>query len=232
MNLRVFETVADLVQEAAAAIVQRVTTIETSIAIALSGGSTPKPLYELLARSPCREVLAEREITWVVMDERCVPHDDPQSNAGMIEKTLFASGMSPRHQFLRFRTELNDPARTAEEFEEEWREIGIPQLDIALFGVGEDGHTASLFPGTPVLEVEERIASEVFVPRLNAWRVTLTAPVLRAARMKIVLAAGASKRQVVQQIREGGMGYPIERVISDEPDTWWFVDRTAVATDA
>lgn len=228
MNIRIFESLDELAEGVASAMVQRVRAAQEAVAIGLSGGSTPKPLYEMLGRSPWRDTLAEREITWIVVDERCVPHDDPQSNAGMIERTLFASGMSPRHQFLRFRTELNDPVRTAEEFEEDWRELGIPHLDIALLGVGEDGHTASLFPGTTVLDVEDRIASEVFVPRLDAWRVTLTVPVIREAKLKIVLAAGASKRQIVKELREGETAYPISRVTSDEPDTWWFVDRAVV----
>src|SRR6185436_21142812 len=153
MNLRIFDTVDELVRAAARTIVQRVEGLE-SASIALSGGSTPKPLYELLGAPPWRDALAKTAITWVLVDERYVPLDDPQSNAGMIQRTLFANGMSPSHRFVRFRTELNDPEATAIEFEKEWPG---GDLDLVLLGCGDDGHTASLFPGTPVLAVEDRI---------------------------------------------------------------------------
>ncbi len=226
MNLRVFDSVDDLVHAAAATIAGRAAASD-SLSIALSGGSSPKPLYELLGRTPQRDGLAKTRITWVIVDERYVPIEDPQSNAGMIQRTLFADGISPSHQFLRFRTELEDPARTALEFERVWRDLGLGAVDVVILGVGEDGHTASLFPGTPVLEVEDRIASEVFVPRLNSWRVTITMPVIRAAKLRIVVAPGAVKREIIRQVREGA-DYPITRATSGDIETWWFVDRAAV----
>ena len=100
MNLRIFDTAEDLVSAAARTIVQRASQRE-QCSIALSGGSTPKPLYERLGSSPLREEIANRAITWVVVDERFVPFDDPQSNAGMIQKTLFASGTSPGQAWRR-----------------------------------------------------------------------------------------------------------------------------------
>ncbi len=224
MNLRIFDSAGELIEAAAATVLAHAAS--DSCSIALSGGSSPKPLYELLGRPPRSEELAKTRITWVVVDERYVPVDDPQSNAGMIQRTLFAHGMSPSHQFLRFRTELEDPARTAVEFERVWRDLGLGSLDVILLGVGEDGHTASLFPGTPVLDVEDRIAAEVFVPRLNGWRVTLTMPVIRAAKLRIVLAPGAAKREIIRQVREGA-DFPIVRATAGV-ETWWFVDRDAV----
>jgi 6-phosphogluconolactonase len=160
-----------------------------------------------------------------VVDERYVPIDDPESNAGMMQKTLFANGISPTHRFLRFRTELNDPAATARAFEDEWRALGITQLDIVLLGIGDDGHTASLFPGTPVLDVEDRIASEVFVPRLDTWRVTITKPVIRAAALRLVLANGAKKKPILEGVRDGA-DYPIAQA-TNGVDTWWLIDRDA-----
>ena len=211
MNLRIFDTTDDLIKAAERTLMQRIEAGARTIA--LSGGNTPKPLYALLGR----EKLAD--ITWVIVDERYVPIDDPQSNAGMIRKTL-----DPK-KLLRFKTEIGDPQKTADEFEREWRALNIDRLDIALLGMGDDGHTASLFPGTDVLAVENRIAAAVFVPKMNQWRVTLTKPVLRAARLRIVLAAGASKRPILQQVRAGAE-YPIALVTSGV-DTWWFVDKDA-----
>ncbi|MEA2415180.1 MAG: 6-phosphogluconolactonase [Thermoanaerobaculia bacterium] len=223
MNLRIFDTTDDLLAAAARTLVQRVEAGARTIA--LSGGSTPRPMYAMLGSSPMREQLAEFPITWVVVDERYVPIDDPESNAGMIQKTLFANGMSPRHRFLRFRTELNDPAATARAFEDEWRAFNIANLDVVLLGIGDDGHTASLFPGTPVLDVEDRIASEVFVPRLDTWRVTITKPVIRAAALRLVLANGAKKKTILEGVRDGA-DYPIAQA-TNGVETWWLIDREA-----
>ena len=225
MNLRIFDTADDVIAAVASSIMQRASA-NGSLLIALSGGSTPQPLYAMLGQPPRRDVLTKARITWVVVDERYVPVTDPQSNAGMIERTLFAEGLPSSHQFLRFRTEFPDPARSAIEFERVWRDLRIEHLDVVILGFGEDGHTASLFPGTPVVDVHDRIASAVFVPRLDSWRVTLTMPVLRAAKLRIVLGAGASKRKIIQEVREGA-DYPIARATRDA-ESWWFVDRAAV----
>src|SRR3954469_21724989 len=125
MNLRIFDSTDDLLAAAARTLVQRVQAGARTIA--LSGGSTPKPMYAMLGSSPIREQLAEFPITWVVVDERYVPIDDPDSNAGMMQNTLFANGIRPAHRFLRFRTELNDPAATARAFEDDWRSFNIAQ---------------------------------------------------------------------------------------------------------
>jgi 6-phosphogluconolactonase len=224
MNLRIFENVDELSRAAARTILQSVRPGEPAT-IVVTGGSTPKRLYEILGESPWREELAKSPITWALLDERYVPIDDAQSNAGMIERTLFAHGLEPSHRWLRFRTELNDPAATARAYEDEWRALGIGDVDLMLLGTGDDGHTASLFPGTPVLDVEDRIASEVFVPRLDQWRVTLTLPVIRAAKVRLVLATGEAKAPVLREVREGA-DLPVARATRGV-DTWWFVDRAA-----
>lgn len=213
MNLRVFDDLESLSRAAARAIRQ-----SGARTIALTGGSTPKRLYELLGES------LPGEVTWVLVDERYVPLSDPQSNAAMIERTLFRQGLPER--WLRFKTELGDPAATARAFEEEWKALGLGELDLVLLGCGDDGHTASLFPGTPVLEMVDRVACEVFVPRLAQWRVTLTLPVIRNARMRMVLAAGESKAPILREVREGA-DRPITLATRDV-ETWWMVDRAAV----
>jgi 6-phosphogluconolactonase len=211
MNQRIFENLEDLSQAAARTIRQ-----SGAKSIAVTGGSTPKRLYEILGES------LPEDVTWVLVDERYVPHDDPQSNAAMIERTLFARGVPAR--WLRFDTSFAEPAESARRFEEEWRALGLTSLDLVLLGCGDDGHTASLFPGTPVLEVEDRIASEVFVPRLDQWRVTLTMPVIRAAAQRMVLVSGPAKAPVIEAVRQG-VDYPITRATTGV-DTWWFVSRS------
>jgi 6-phosphogluconolactonase len=220
VNLRIFENVDDLVRGTARAISDRA--VDGSV-IALSGGSTPQPVYDLLGRD---DALRERRVTWVVVDERYVPENDPQSNSAMIERTLFARGLAPAHRFLRFETELADAAATAREFESQWFASGIEQLDLVVLGVGEDGHTASLFPGTTAPAVEDRVATEVFVPRLDMWRVTITKPVIRAAKLRIVLASGESKRKILADVRAGAE-YPIALATGGDIETWWMVDRAA-----
>lgn len=216
MNLRVFEDAEDLAHAAARTILQ-----SGAKTIGLTGGSTPKRLYEILSES------LPSDVTWVLVDERYVPMSDPQSNAAMIERTLFARGVPER--WLRFKTELNDPAATARTFENEWRAFGIEALDLVLLGCGDDGHTASLFPGTPVLALEDRIASEVFVPRLDQWRVTLTLPILRAAKLRLVLATGAGKANVIREVRDGAQ-QPVALATSGL-ESWWLVDRAAMPVE-
>jgi 6-phosphogluconolactonase len=102
----------------------------------------------------------------------------------------------------------------------------IEKLDIVLLGVGDDGHTASLFPGTPVLDIDDRIAAAVFVAKLDMWRLTITKPTIRAAALRLVLAAGASKRPILEAVQKGDADYPIAQVTKDV-ETWWLVDRDA-----
>ena len=219
MNLRIFESKDELMRGTARAIADHA--IDGAV-IALSGGSTPVPVYEILGRD---DALRERRITCIVVDERYVPETDTQSNSAMIRRTLFARGIAPAHRFLRFKTELNDPEATVQEFEREWHELGIEKLDTVVLGVGDDGHTASLFPGTDALNVEDKIATAVFVQELDMWRVTITKPVIRAAGVRMVQVAGESKREILRAVRDGA-DYPIAQATAGV-ETWWFLDRAA-----
>ncbi|HVT45492.1 MAG TPA: 6-phosphogluconolactonase [Thermoanaerobaculia bacterium] len=226
MNLRIFDSAETLADAACDYVLRWIEGTSGRIAVALSGGSTPRLLYSRLGAEPARQRLATREIIWIAQDERFVPPDHPESNAGMIRESLFARGMAESHRFLRFPTEIGDPERVAERFEEQWRALDPGDIEIGLFGVGEDGHTASLFPGTPILEIDDRIAAAVYVERLDTWRLSLTLPVLRGAKQKVILAAGEGKKAIIERVREGEE-LPIVLVGSLEPDAWWFIDRAA-----
>jgi 6-phosphogluconolactonase len=225
MNFRVFRTREDVAGGAADFLLTRLER-QPALIVALSGGSTPHVLYDLLGRDPLRAKLSEYQITWVIGDERCVPPEHERSNARMVKETLFRAGISDAHRFVRFRTELGDPVTIARDFEEQWNGLAIAGLDVALLGMGEDGHAASLFPGTPILDVENGVAASVFVPQVEMWRVSLTLPVLRAAKARLVLAAGDAKRAILERCRKGEV-FPVTRVMEGEGESWWLVDEAA-----
>jgi 6-phosphogluconolactonase len=217
MNIRVFDDLEPLSQAAARTVLQRASAASRTV-IALSGGSTPKRTYELL-----RGRLYDREVVWVLVDERYVPLDHPRSNARMIQEALFPDGIAPAHRFLHFDTSHADPVASADEFSARWQSAGVDRIDVAILGCGDDGHTASLFPGVPVAEAG--IASAVHVPQQNEWRVTLTMPVIRDAALRMVLAAGASKAPILRDVR-AGVEHPVA-LATRGVDSWWFVDRAA-----
>lgn len=223
MNSRIFKSHEDLAQSAADSLVQRVRS--GARIIGLSGGSSPRRMYEILG-THFREELGASDLVWVLEDERCVPPEHEESNSRMVKQALFAKGMAGNHRFVRFRTELEEPPIIAREFERDWHHNRIAGLDVVVLGVGDDGHTASLFPGTTIFSVASRVAAEVYVPRLEAWRVTLTLPVLERAGFKLVIATGESKRPIIEQVK-AGVELPIARVTRGEAETWWFLDEAA-----
>jgi 6-phosphogluconolactonase len=171
--------------------------------VSLAGGTTPRRTYELLAarlREPER-------VDWWFGDERCVPADDPESNYRMVSESLIAGGI-PAERVHRVDGE-EPPERAAAAYAGELaREIplnadDVPVLDVALLGLGEDGHTASLFPGDAALGVTDALVVPVVAVKPPPNRITLTFPVLRAARDVIVLATGVGKRDAVTRVLAG-----------------------------
>lgn len=161
--------------------------------VALSGGSTPAPLYRYLAR--CTYPWAETDIFFG--DERCVPPDDPDSNYRMARETLLGAVPARVHPM---------PGDTcdAPAYEAELHAVfgpGLPAFDLVFLGLGEDGHTASLFPGDPALDERERLVLPVDRP--DHHRLTLTLPVLSAAKAAIFLVTGAAKRGPLAQLLAG-----------------------------
>jgi 6-phosphogluconolactonase len=174
--------------------------------VVLAGGSTPKQLYTLLTESPYREKVPWNKTFFVFGDERCVPPDDEHSNYRMVRETLFAPLEIPEHRVLRMKGE-RPPERAAQLYEVRLGDLFLGKskrsFDLVLLGIGVDGHTASLFPGTAALEEQERWVAANHVPQLDSWRLTLTPKALKSTRRVIFLATGEEKSQVIAEAYGG-----------------------------
>src|SRR6058998_1088660 len=179
-----------ILQQAHKAIAER-----NEFRIALSGGNTPAAVYARVAAEA--HDLPWESVRFTFGDERCVPPDDPQSNFRMARENLFVPAAVPEKSIMRMRGEI-DPQIAAQEYGDQLAAIAtgrgepIYQHDLILLGLGDDGHTASLFPGTAALDEMTRRVMANFVRKFNAWRLTFTFPLLNAAR-RILFLVGAKK---------------------------------------
>jgi 6-phosphogluconolactonase len=173
--------------------------------VALSGGQTPRRLYELLAEPPFRQKIRWEAIHVFWGDERSVPDNDPRSNVRMARQTLLDHVPIPPTQIHPIPC-AQPPRRAAAQYEIELRNFfghQPPVFDLFLLGLGANAHTASLFPHTPVLDEKERWVAEVFVPEQKMHRITLTAPIISQARQIVFLVSGADKSLALQRVLEG-----------------------------
>ncbi|GAK58365.1 6-phosphogluconolactonase [Candidatus Vecturithrix granuli] len=208
--------------------------------VALSGGSTPRLLYEYLCQEPylSRIPWSKTHIFWG--DERYVPSDHPDSNFAMASQALIQHVPLPVEHIHRIPTELASPEQTAEVYETTLRKClsvfdhrsqqnNLPVFDLILLGMGPDGHTASLFPESPVLEEHTRWVAATPVPNLNppVRRITLTYPVLNAGKTVLFLVSGKQKQAIVQQIlnhsQEARQQYPAARINPSGNLLWMLV---------
>ncbi|MBI1982603.1 MAG: 6-phosphogluconolactonase [Acidobacteria bacterium] len=207
-----------------------------SFSAALSGGSTSKRLYELLAAPPYSTQISWEDVHLFQVDERCVPPDDPQSNYRMIRESLLRHVPVPEMNFHRMAAEQADRSDAATQYAAEIARIlppdrhGLPRFDLMLLGMGSDGHTASLFPASPALGEESLWVSPNFVQKLGMYRLTLTFPVLNAARQIVFLVSGAEKAETLRRVLQSDAGLeplPAQRIRPFEGELSWFVDRAA-----
>jgi len=203
--------------------------------VALSGGSTPKLMYQVLAGPDFRGRVAWPQGEYFWSDERCVPPEHSDSNYGLVERELLSKAPIPRERIHRMRGEL-EPERAAAEYEQELRRVfrmappAFPRFELLLLGLGDDGHTASLFPGSPALNETTRLVAVNYVQKVNMHRLTLTFPVINAARNVMFLVSGAKKAPALRQVmRGGGASVPAERVHPIDSKLIWFVDEAAAA---
>jgi 6-phosphogluconolactonase len=242
IDLRVFPDGADLARAAAEEFARRA---EEAIrargrfSIALSGGSTPRHLFALLAdpAEPYRDRIDWRAVHVFWGDERHVPPDHPESNFRMARETLLDRVAVPAENVHRIRGEEPDAARAAALYEEELRAFfrGAPRFDLVLLGLGADAHTASLFPGTSAVRERERWVAAPWVEKLGTFRITLTPAVLHRAAAVIFLVQGEEKAGALRAVLAGERDpdrFPAQAVQprhSQNGEILWLVDRAAAS---
>jgi 6-phosphogluconolactonase len=201
--------------------------------VALSGGSTPKAMYSILAETPFADSLPWHSIYFFWGDERCVPPDHPESNYRMANEAMLSKVAVPRGNIFRIPAEDEDHERAAANYSETLRKFFAeewPHFDLVLLGVGADGHTASLFPETTALHVNDRVAVANYVEKLQSWRITLTADAINRGRNIIFLVAGEDKAVTLKEVIEGPrnpLAYPAQLIDPYYGTLLWMVDEAA-----
>lgn len=226
------EAAAGLVADAAAAAVAA----RGRFTLALAGGATPRATYAKLALPPFSERV-DWHRTWVFFgDERGVPPEHPESNYAMAHATLLAKVPVPAPQVRRIRGEAEDPEAAAAEYAKALaqtfgtRRGELPRFDLVLLGLGVDGHTASLFPGSPVLkEIFRTVVAVHAAAAAVPQRLTLTLPVFNAAARVIFLVSGPEKAKVVKAVLADRAMLPAAMIRPDSGDLVWLLDRAAAA---
>jgi 6-phosphogluconolactonase len=236
----IFKDARELAQGAAkfilSAIVQALTK-QDRFSLVLSGGSTPRAIYALLGEPPLADQAPWSRVHFFWGDERCVPPGDADSNYQMAFETLLAKLPLPSENIHRIQGEIS-PEEAALAYERDIIELFVfennpPRFDLILLGMGEDGHTASLFPNSPALDETSRWVVAVEhngPPEPVVARVTMTFPLINAARRVVVLVSGASKAGLVQRVLSGGGGIstlPVQRVNPEKGDLTWLLDEAA-----
>jgi 6-phosphogluconolactonase len=228
---------ADLFVETTASVVAE----QGSCRVVLAGGSTPLALYNLLSSEPYSEQIAWDRLHIFFGDERSVPPDHPESNYRKAHQSLISRVPLLPENIHRIPAELS-PERAADVYEEkllayfssqiDTSENGSPSFDLVLLGMGDDGHTASLFPGSPAIREESRWVAAYYVDKLAAWRITLTPAILNRAGRVLFLVAGAGKRDTLQRVIYGSYQperYPAQIIQPGDNRLTWLVDEAAAS---
>lgn len=201
----------------------------------LSGGNTPRPLYAMLATREFTDQVDWSNVHVFFSDERCVPPGHPDSNSHMVRQLLLDNVPIPVSHIYRIHGE-NDPEQAALDYEKTLREFfgrreaGGARFDLSLLGVGEDGHTASIFPGSAALDERERWVKAVYAEHLASWRITLTPLALNAAQTTFFFVTGDSKADIIGRIlspNEGAPPLPVHAIKPGAGAPRWYLDQAA-----
>jgi 6-phosphogluconolactonase len=217
---------ADLVVQLAAEAINRAGAFH----VALSGGSTPKLLYRILAGETHRELVDWSRVHVYFSDERFVPPGSEESNYHTAQVGLLSQVAIPADAVHPVPTVGVQPDEAAKQYEATILEAvagrPLPRFDLIFLGMGPDGHTASLFPGTEALAVTDRLVAPNYVPRLDNWRITFTYPLLDAGRVVAFVVGGADKADRLAEVLRGE-DYPAAHVAPEDGKLLWMVDRAA-----
>jgi 6-phosphogluconolactonase len=204
--------------------------------VALSGGSTPRHLFTLLAAEPYRSQTPWEYIHFFWGDERTVPPEHPDSNFGAANEVLLSRVPVPADNIHRIAAERTPPDRAAAEYEATLRRVfrlaedDWPRFDLVFLGLGADGHTASLFPGTAALTETRRLVVANWVEKLSTHRLTLTCPVFNRSACILFLVSGAEKAGTLAEILAADVGaarYPAQLIRPADGELHWYIDRAA-----
>jgi len=240
MSVEIFRTPMEMTEATARCFAARAVeavSVRGRFTAALSGGKTPVALYTLLAKAPSVSQIPWARVYLFWGDERCVPPDHGDSNYRMTREFLLDHVPIPPANIHRMPGEM-DPVKAAARYEEQLRDFFaphgevLPVFDFILLGLGEDGHTASLFPGTRAIRESARWVVSHHVDAQKGWRITLTPPVINAARTVVFIAAGAAKAAVLKEILEGPFrpdSLPAQIVRPAGGTLLWMLDREAAA---
>jgi 6-phosphogluconolactonase len=223
---------AALFQESAAnAIAQR-----GVFTVALAGGSTPRLTYSLLAAEPYRSQIEWAKIHFFWGDERCVPPDHPDSNYRMAREALLSHVPVASDHVHRMQGENPDAAGAAAAYESEihavFGPVDLPKFDLVLLGLGPDGHTLSLFPGSAALGEDHALVVANWVEKFRTWRITMTARLVNHAARILFQVEGDDKASPLREVLHGAYDpgkYPAQLIRPTEGECYWFVDQRAAA---
>jgi 6-phosphogluconolactonase len=210
-------------------IAQKAIESEGKFTVALSGGSTPKAIFEKLTHEHKSHI--DWSKVWLFWsDERAALPTDPESNYHMAMEAGFKLMPIPKSQIFRMEAEGDLASKTASYEKAIEKYVGPDLFDLVMLGVGEDGHTASLFPGTEALKIQGKAVAANFVPQKNSWRMTLTFDCINNSSHIAVYAIGSSKKEIVKRILKPPTGAPIlpaELIGSNETKALWVLDQDA-----
>jgi 6-phosphogluconolactonase len=236
-KLHIFPEKADLIEAVAQQVIataQDVLSKRERFTIALAGGSTPRPLYELLASRSYRKKIEWQRVHLFWGDERCAPPDHPDSNYRMAKLALLDHISIPATNVHRIKGEL-DPHSASDDYRAQLQAVfgnQLPRFDVIIQGMGNDGHTASLFPNTAALDEQSRWVVPNYAEAMDSWRITLTYPVINNARYVIFLITGESKARALSMVLNGPDNpkqYPAQAVQLVDGELHWFVDEAAAS---